>query len=253
MARPADPNARSALLAAAREEMARRGLKGARIEDITAACGLSKGAFYLHFASKEALLRELVQGFIERMQAENEARIERMRRFLEVNGPITRSDVVRRSKRYRALFEMEVQADVQILEQLWENRDVFSILLRGSQGTEFHEAIWDLLDGQVARVIESYRSMQAFSALRSDVQVELLATMSVGGYFLIGTQMMRATEKPDLLAMAQGIHRLLRESTLAAAVPSGEDGASAPRAASKKVSARKQPRNRRKTSDRSKR
>src|SRR5437660_856533 len=55
MARPADPNAKEALMAAARAEFARRGLRGARIEDITAACGLSKGAFYLHFESKEAL------------------------------------------------------------------------------------------------------------------------------------------------------------------------------------------------------
>ena len=55
MARPADPNAKEALVAAARAEFARRGLVGARVEDITAACNLSKGAFYLHVESKEAL------------------------------------------------------------------------------------------------------------------------------------------------------------------------------------------------------
>ncbi|MFN7132252.1 MAG: TetR family transcriptional regulator, partial [Myxococcales bacterium] len=37
----------------------RRGLRGARIEDITSSCGLSKGAFYLHFDSKEEVLGEL--------------------------------------------------------------------------------------------------------------------------------------------------------------------------------------------------
>ena len=60
MPRHADPNAKEALVAAARAEFARGGLRGARIEDITAACGLSKGAFYLHFESKEALFGELV-------------------------------------------------------------------------------------------------------------------------------------------------------------------------------------------------
>ena len=60
MARPADPHAREALVAAARAEFVKKGLRGARIEDITAACGLSKGAFYLHFPSKEALFGEVV-------------------------------------------------------------------------------------------------------------------------------------------------------------------------------------------------
>src|SRR5947209_20471614 len=63
MARPADPNAKEALMAAARAEFARKGRRGAHIEDITAACDLSKGAFYLHFESKEALFGELVESF----------------------------------------------------------------------------------------------------------------------------------------------------------------------------------------------
>src|SRR5947209_4911297 len=46
MPRPADPNAKEALVTAARAEFARRGLRGARIEDITAACGLSKGTAF---------------------------------------------------------------------------------------------------------------------------------------------------------------------------------------------------------------
>ena len=66
MARPADPHARAALIAAARAEFVKKGLRGARIEDITAACGLSKGAFYLHSSSKEALFGEVVAEFTRR-------------------------------------------------------------------------------------------------------------------------------------------------------------------------------------------
>src|SRR5712692_9542285 len=74
MARHADPNAKDALIAAARREFARRGLRGARIEDITAACGLSKGAFYLHFPSKEALFGELVETFFGHLASCGERR-----------------------------------------------------------------------------------------------------------------------------------------------------------------------------------
>lgn len=62
MARPRDPHARSALIASARREFVRAGIQKARIEDITAASGLSKGAFYLHFKSKEALQSVIVDG-----------------------------------------------------------------------------------------------------------------------------------------------------------------------------------------------
>ena len=60
MARPADPHARASLISAARREFVRHGIVGAHIEDITQACKLSKGAFYLHFESKEALFKVLV-------------------------------------------------------------------------------------------------------------------------------------------------------------------------------------------------
>src|SRR4051812_20537696 len=68
MARIADPHAKSALVFAARREFVRAGIRGARIEDITQASGLSKGAFYLHFDSKEALFGELLEGFQAKME-----------------------------------------------------------------------------------------------------------------------------------------------------------------------------------------
>jgi len=80
MARHADPNARDGLIAAARAEFARRGLRGARIEDITAASGLSKGAFYLHFPSKEALFGELVETFFGHLASCGERREKGQRR-----------------------------------------------------------------------------------------------------------------------------------------------------------------------------
>src|SRR6188472_1728918 len=66
-ARPADPNAKVALLRAAEAEFVERGLDRARVEDITARAGRSKGAFYLHFTSKEDVFRQIVDHFLSRM------------------------------------------------------------------------------------------------------------------------------------------------------------------------------------------
>jgi AcrR family transcriptional regulator len=49
------------ILAAALDEFIAKGFDAARIEDVARAAGLSKGAIYLYFPSKEALLRALVE------------------------------------------------------------------------------------------------------------------------------------------------------------------------------------------------
>src|SRR3954470_16941147 len=107
MARPADPNAKEALVAAARAEFVRRGLRGARIEDITAACNLSKGSFYLHFESKEALFKTLVDGFIGEIAQCGAERHSFMNAFIEEHGPLTAADFVEATEKMRRWDEME--------------------------------------------------------------------------------------------------------------------------------------------------
>src|SRR5947209_9943840 len=100
MPRPADPNAKEALIAAARAEFARKGLRSARIEDITSACGLSKGAFYLHFESKEALFGELVEAFFGEIGRSGDRRRAEMAEL----GAVERDD--------QRFFEMELREDL---------------------------------------------------------------------------------------------------------------------------------------------
>ncbi|MEZ5938544.1 MAG: TetR/AcrR family transcriptional regulator [Hyphomonadaceae bacterium] len=52
---------RNALLAAALDEFVERGFAAAKIDDIARRAGLSKGALYLYFDSKEALFKGLIE------------------------------------------------------------------------------------------------------------------------------------------------------------------------------------------------
>lgn len=58
------------ILAAALDEFIAHGFDAARIEDVARAAGLSKGAIYVYFPSKEALLRALVEREIAPMVAQ---------------------------------------------------------------------------------------------------------------------------------------------------------------------------------------
>jgi AcrR family transcriptional regulator len=213
MSRPADPNARDALVAAARAEFARRGLRGARIEDITAASGLSKGAFYLHFPSKEALFGELVETFFGLLASCGERREKGMVELIAEHGAITRSDVVDRTPRYQKLLELETGEDLRVLEHMWSYRDVVGVLFRGSQGTPFENALWDITDREVRRIQDNVDKFQGDHVCRNDIPPEIFGSMIVGTYTLLALRMSRMQEKPDLAEWARSLHTLVREGS----------------------------------------
>ncbi|XXF77515.1 helix-turn-helix domain containing protein [Myxococcaceae bacterium GXIMD 01537] len=215
MARPADPNARVSLLAAARAEFVKKGIRGARIEDITAACGLSKGAFYLHFESKEALFGELVGALKRELDVLTDGRFEAMRRFNAEWGAMDLRDVAQRSERYRRLVELETAQDLQTLELMWAYRDVMDVLLRGSQGTAFESLVWTLTDREVERIVVDYRRLLGPSSeARDSVQPEMFGSLIVGTYMLLCRRMAEMKEKPDLAAWARTLQLLVREGCM---------------------------------------
>lgn len=59
---------RGAILAAAAEEFDRNGYTGTSVSAILQRAGITKGAFYFHFESKQALAAEIMTGQFERLQ-----------------------------------------------------------------------------------------------------------------------------------------------------------------------------------------
>jgi AcrR family transcriptional regulator len=214
MPRPADPNAKEALVAAARAEFARRGLVSARIEDITAACGLSKGAFYLHFPSKEALFGELVEAFTGFLGECADRRQRYMAAFFAEHGAVTRRDLEERTQRYATFLEMETAEDLLVLGHMWAYRDVVGVLLRGAQGTKFEGAIWEITDREIDRIKENFNRFQGEHACRTDIPPEIFGSLIVGTYVLLGMRMSRMSEKPDLAEWARSLHTLIREGSV---------------------------------------
>ena len=61
------PHRREQILATAAELFATRGFHGVSVSDIGAACGISGPALYKHFASKDAVLAEMLVSISERL------------------------------------------------------------------------------------------------------------------------------------------------------------------------------------------
>jgi AcrR family transcriptional regulator len=65
---------REQILDRAADLFASRGFHGTSVQDVGAACGISGPALYRHFASKDAMLAEMLVGISERLLAEARSR-----------------------------------------------------------------------------------------------------------------------------------------------------------------------------------
>lgn len=211
MARPADPNAKSALVAAARAQFREHGIQRARIEDITAACGLSKGAFYLHYESKEALFAELVKDFERRMDAMFERRTAEEDAFFSKRGPFRSNDFASGSERMAALIELQTRQDVEALEVMWAMRDVIHVLINGSQGTAFDGIIWHIIDREEHRVVVACDRLKKFGVIRTDLSSEAIAMVLMGAWVLTMRKMVSRPEKPDFTAIITELNVVVGE------------------------------------------
>jgi AcrR family transcriptional regulator len=89
------------ILEAAHRVFARRGYEAATVEEITAECGIAKGALYGHFASKEELFRTILLEHVRRRTAETAARLapelplrESILRIIEASWATCRADPI---------------------------------------------------------------------------------------------------------------------------------------------------------------
>jgi AcrR family transcriptional regulator len=183
MSRVADPKAKITLLHAAEQVFAERGLVGAKVEEIARRAGVSKGAFYLHFESKEAALKQLVESFLARCQS-------------YFASPSAYPDLPDDPD---DLVEFALARDVQMFEFLWQNRAFLRILPTCCQGD--YDYLMVAFRAEIAQTtrewVDHWRRQGIF---RSDVEPDLAATLIGGAYNELSLKMIQAEKKPPLEA-----------------------------------------------------
>jgi AcrR family transcriptional regulator len=206
MPRPARADAREALLDAARDEFARRGLDRARVEDIARRAGISKGAFYLHFAAKEDAFREIVSRFLGALN----------------DHALRRDDFEAREGRrapdggsVASRIEAECAMDADLLEVLWRNRQIL-LAVEGASAQTYRDLLADFR--RRMRLLVSHRLAGGYCAgarVRDDVPPGEIADIVVGAYEGLTRRMLELKEKPDLRAWARSLLTVVYEGILA--------------------------------------
>lgn len=196
MPRPSDPHARARLLDAARGVFSERGLDRAKVEDITTRAQLSKGAFYLHFESKEEAFRELLSGVIAHLEG-------------QVNDS---SDMQLASEPGPESFADYLEAchvrNVEIYEFVWENRAIMAMVLEGGGSASYQHLIEEFAlraQRQTAALIQHGIDIGLY---RTDLDVDAAAAFIAGGFDRLARQLVRTQQKPDLDAMLREVQTL---------------------------------------------
>jgi AcrR family transcriptional regulator len=203
--RRSDPTTRVKLLAAAEGVFVARGLERAKVEEITGRAGTSKGAFYLHFTSKEDAFRELVENMLARLAS-----------FLE--------DCIAQQLEATSLNEFLdscVSHDVQIFDFIWQNRGLCSLLLGGGSSAGYRHLVDQFADRAAAQTRVMLERGCERGLYRGDLDLDVASDFISGAYDLLARRLVRAERKPDLEPLVRKVQSLvlygIADASLAAA------------------------------------
>lgn len=206
MARPANPNLRQAVVDAATAVFAERGLAAARVSDITELAGVSKGAFYMFFDSKEAAYVAIAQAFLADV-LRHLARFEETMCCTEF-GP--------------QQLDAAARLDAEFADFLWAHRRPLAMVLEGAMGTpcayvadEFVDSILEHMRAAMTRDVERHPAMHAL------FDPDFGAMMATGILYMYARRMIRAAEPPDMARQVTRFRRLVMSGALQALAEAG--------------------------------
>ena len=196
MPRPSDPHARARLLDAARAVFSERGLDRAKVEDITTRAQLSKGAFYLHFQSKEEAFRELLAGLVSKLeQMVNESRDEQLA-----------------TQPGEGTFDSYLRAchskNVEMFEFIWDHRSLMAMVLEGGGSASYGHLIEDFAQRSQRQAATLIQHGVDIGLYRTDLDLESAAAFIAGGFDRLARQLVREQRKPDIDALMRETMRL---------------------------------------------
>lgn len=199
MPRLADRRARIELLRAAEAAFTEHGLAATKVEDITGRAGVSKGAFYLHFHSKDDCFKQIVETFIARLA-------------VCVELPPDIFDIEPSSiSRY---FKRLIAHDIEVLEFCWQNRGLLRMMLAGGGGAPYSYLI-DEFAQRVARQVEArVQHAMNIGLYRRDMSPGVVAALISGAFDRVVRELIHAPSKPDIPSWCSQILQLFTHGLL---------------------------------------
>ncbi len=203
MPRIADPRTRIVLLRAAEAVFSDRGLVAAKVVEITTRAGVSKGAFYLHFESKEDCFRQIVEGVLARLA-------------LSAKSPAL--ETVTDPSEMPALLETRLRESVDLFEFCWQNRGIMKMILEGGGGSPYAYLIEEFAAGMVQQSETWIARATTMGLYRSDIDPAIVARLISGTFERLVREVIKQARRPDIEGWARQAQDLLTRGLFAAKV-----------------------------------
>jgi len=203
MGRPANPDLPQALRRAAVEEFSERGLAAAKVSAITARAGASKGAFYLHFISKEALYVDLARAFLGRL-------VDQLGRYACDPG-VPPTDPA-------AFIAATEGCDRELFDFLWQERESLAMVVDGAIGSDCAFLLDEFIDTIQRTMAMSIATHPVVPGRPNGLSTEFLAAMATGMLYMYARRVVREKTRPDV---REGVAHFRKILTLGVLVPPG--------------------------------
>lgn len=200
MPRVADPRTRIVLLRAAEAVFSDRGLSAAKVEDITIRAGVSKGAFYLHFESKEDCFRQIVEGVLARLATAAKSH--------DHEAVMVPEDIP-------TLLETRLHESIELFEFCWQNRGIMKMILDGGGGSPYSYLIDEFAAGIVQRHEAWLAHATARGLYRRDIDPAIVARLISGTYERLIRELIKQQKRPNIEVWARQAQDLITRGLLA--------------------------------------
>ncbi len=186
---------RAELLDCAQRLFLTKGYEKTTINDVIAAAGLSKGAFYHHFTAKEDLLEAIAQGF--------------SREAMSSIAVVQEDASLNALQRLNMLLAMSREWKIEHLPQL---RAMFTVLLRPENAVLYHRivaAVFAVMGPTIASIIEQGVDEGIFDVVDPMTAAEALLGLGEGRRSIV-VRAMAAAEAGDVDGATEVIMRRVR-------------------------------------------
>ncbi|MCR5747258.1 MAG: TetR/AcrR family transcriptional regulator [Lachnospiraceae bacterium] len=129
------------IMKSARDHFMDKGFSGASIRQICKDAGVTNGAFYAHFASKEDLFDKIVRPVVDGMK---ELYDEENLQYMDIRS----ADDVKRA------LEQTFSSNRMLIRYLYEHADIFRLILTAGAGTVYEDFVENLAKEEAGNTAE---------------------------------------------------------------------------------------------------
>ncbi|MBM4343742.1 MAG: helix-turn-helix transcriptional regulator [Deltaproteobacteria bacterium] len=201
MARAANPETPGLIKAAALVEFGEHGLAQAKVSAIAERAGISKGAFYLYYESKEALYVALAREFLDEVVAH-------LSRHACAVDPLC-ADAA-------AIIQQFASHDAALIEFFWSRRPQLSMVFRGAMGTNCAFLFDEFIDAIQRAMHATIAAQPVPTAHEPALPPEFLAAMATGLLFMHVRRILGESDPPEV---AHHIHQFRKILVLGMLLP----------------------------------